>query len=418
MLWEQAVAAERRAEPDPAAPGRRHDLLLTLALARQRLGHISAMIAALDEAVALARRDDDVDRMAEAATGYRSSGVWHWREMGDDQPEARAVLEHCLERVTDVGLQARLWIQLALEHYVIWNREELEQCAERALALARESGDPLVLRDCLIGRGIMLWSPGGARERIDVAHELLTVCDTAEYELAALCHLGTAFHTLGDYAACDEILGQAYELADRLRFSGADLFLTWLRWLRALESDDPEAPAIAQRALERHRRTSMVGMLELAGLVVLEGEDGHPGVPPDLVAGAQGHPHPGYRSGVAAGLARAGRVEEALALVVDDDPVGVDYASMYGACRRLEVLAAAGHPALAGAVEALTPYAGTVATYGSVVSLGAVDLFLGIGLKALGDDAGARAAWEAARAMNERNGARRWVRRVDALLGA
>ncbi len=415
-LWDQAVAAERRAEPDPGAPTRRHDLLLTLALARQRLGHIAGMIAALDEAVALARHDDDVVRMAEAATGYRSSGVWHWREMGDDQPGTRAVLEHCLERVTDVGLQARLHNQLGLEHYVAWRHQDLERCAERAVSLARECGDPAVLRDCLIGRAVTLWAPGRAPERIAVARELLTVCDTAEYELAALCHLGTALHTEGDYATADEVLGRAYELADRLRFSGADLFLTWLRWLRALESDDPDAPAIAHRALERHRRTSMVGLVELAGLVVLEGEDDHAGVPPDLVAGARGHPHPGYRSGVAAALARAGRVEEALALVVDDDPVGVDYASMYGACRRLEVLAVAGHPALTEAVEALRPFAGTVATYGSVVSLGAVDLFLGIGLAALGDEAGARSAWEAARAMNERNGARRWVRRADGLL--
>ncbi len=415
-LWDQALAAERRAAPDPQDPGRRHDLLLTLALARQRLGHIADMIAALDEAVALARRDGDVVRMAEAATGYRSSGVWHWREMGDDQPEARAVLEYCLERVTDVGLQARLWAQLALEHYVVWH-PEAEECAERAVTLARESGDPVVLRDCLIGRSTTLWAPGRAADRLVLARELLTVCDTAEFELAALCHLGTALHIGGDYEGADEALGRAYALAARLRFSGADLFLTWLRWLRALESDDPDAPAIAEGALALHRRTSMVGLLELGGLVVLEGEDDHPGVPPDLVAGAQGHPHPGYRSGVAAALAREGRVDEAVALVVDDDPVGVDYASMYGACRRLEVLAAARHPALAEAVEALTPYAGTVATYGSVVSLGAVDLWLGIGHAALGDDAAARAAWEAALEMNARNGARRWVRRAEELLG-
>ena len=374
------------------------------------------MIAALDEAVALARRDDDVVRMAEAATGYRSSGVWHWREMGDDQPEVRAVLEYCLDRVTDLGLQARLWVQLGLEHYVVWH-PDAEPCTERAVTLARESGDPRVLRDCLVGRATTLWAPGRAPDRLVLARELLTVCDTAEYELAALCHLGTALHIGGDYVAADEALARAYGLAGRLRFSGADLFLTWLRWLRALESDDPEAPAIAQRALALHQRTSMVGRQELGGLVVLEGEDDHPGVPADLVAGAQGHPHPGYRSGVAAALARVGRVDEALALVVDDEPVGVDYASMYGACRRLEVLAAARHPALAEAVAALTPYRGTVATYGSVVSLGAVDLWLGIGQAALGDDAGARASWQAALEMNARNGARRWVRRAEALLG-
>ena len=42
------------------------------------------------------------------ATSFRSSGVWHWREMGDSDPQAISVLEECLLHVDDLGLRARL----------------------------------------------------------------------------------------------------------------------------------------------------------------------------------------------------------------------------------------------------------------------------------------------------------------------
>ncbi len=375
------------------------------------------MIAALDEAVALARHDDDVVRMAEAATGYRSSGVWHWREMGDDQPGTRAVLEHCLERVTDVGLQARLRDQLGLEHYVAWRHQDLERCAERAVSLARESGDAAVLRDCLVGRAVTLWAPGRAPERIAVARELLTVCDTAEYELAALCHLGTALHTEGDYARCRR------GARPGLRAGGPP----------AVQRCRPVPDVAAVAARPGVRRPGGPGDRAAArwigtGAPRWWGSWSSPGswcwrarttTPVSRptwwrAPGATGTPAtaPAWRrrSRGPAGSRRRWRwssttTRSASTTRACTAPAAGSRCSPRPTARRSTE-----------AVEALRPFAGTVATYGSVVSLGAVDLFLGIGLAALGDEAGARSAWEAARAINERNGARRWVRRADGLL--
>ena len=75
-----------RPEPDPR---RRHALLLGAASARQRLGDLRGAQAALDEAVALARSLGDHRLMAEAATAFRASGVWHWREMGTTDDDHR-----------------------------------------------------------------------------------------------------------------------------------------------------------------------------------------------------------------------------------------------------------------------------------------------------------------------------------------
>ena len=157
-LWTRTEELDRRSpRPDPE---RRHRLLIALALARQRLGDIRGMTTALGEAIRLARARGDRRRMAEAAMSFRSSWVWHWREMGDDDPWAIGVLEECLEHLTDPRIQARLWSNLALEHYVAWGYEEADGCGVRSIELARESGDPEVLRDCLASREVALWTPG------------------------------------------------------------------------------------------------------------------------------------------------------------------------------------------------------------------------------------------------------------------
>ena len=38
---------------------------------------------------------------------------------------------------------------------------------------------------------------------------------------------------------------RAFGVADRLGYTGCDVPLGWWRWLRALETDDPEAPELA-----------------------------------------------------------------------------------------------------------------------------------------------------------------------------
>jgi hypothetical protein len=78
---------------------------------------------------------------------------------------------------------------------------------------------------------------------------------------------------------------------------------------------------------------------------------------------------------------------------------------------RVEVLAALQDTeALPGTIAMISPFADEVATYGSVVSVGSANYFVGRGLVALGDLAEGRARLEDAVEMNARTGCRRWER--------
>lgn len=407
-LWTRTVEVEREI-PDPD-PERRHPLLLSLSTARQRLGDLHGMLATLDEAIRLARERDDYTRMAEAATSFRSSGVWHWREMGSDDPRAVEVLELCLEHVDDSGLKARIWANLGLEHYIAWRHDEADRCGRRSIELARASGDRQVLRDCLAAREVALWSPGKAEEREACARESLEVADTDEYVMAARFQLATALHHQGRAQEADEEMAPVLDLAARLGHTGSDVPLGWWRWMRAVEAEDPDAVRIGRETLALHRRTTVVGLSELTGLyTIVSAPHGAP-VPPDIVASAISHPYLAFRAAVASALCLAGEVDAGARLLGTPTEVGGDYAGLFAACLTVDVLAAAQDPDLAAAVERLRPFAGSVATYGSVQSLGSVACFVGSGLVALGLLEEGRAMLERAVVANARVGCLRWER--------
>jgi DNA-binding SARP family transcriptional activator len=410
-LWSRTEELDRRTpHPDPE---RRHRLLVALALAKQRLGDIHGMTATLGEAIRFARQRGDRLRMAEAAMSFRSSWVWHWREMGDDDPWAIGVLEECLAHLTDVRLQARLWSNLALEHYVAWRDDEADRCGVRSIELARESGDPEVLRDCLASREVALWAPGRAPEREAYARESLTLDLPSEYELAAYFQLGTSLHNQGRYDEADEIMARAFAVSDRLGYTGCDVPLGWWRWLRALESDDPQAPVVAAEILSLHRRTTVVGLQELTVLTALARRPPGGPVPGDVVDVATGHPNAAFRSGVAHALVTSGETEAAVRVLDWKAGRGADYASLYGGCLAVATLAAARHPDLPAALGEILPHRVFVATYGSVMSLGAVSYWTGLGLAALGRVDEARTDLLDAREKNAKRGSNRWVRAAD-----
>jgi tetratricopeptide (TPR) repeat protein len=411
-LWSRTEELDRRA-PDPD-PERRHRLLVALAIARQRLGDLRGMTATLGEAIELARSRGDRIRMAEAAMSFRSSWVWHWREMGDDDPWAIGVLEECLEHLDDDRIRARLWSNLALEHYVAWRDEEADACGVRAIELARASGDRDVLRDCLAARSIALWTPGRAPEREAYARESLSLDLSPEYELAAYFQLGTAIYHQGRYAEGDAVMSRAFAVSERLGYTGSDVPLGWFRWSRALESDDPDAPRIAAEVLALHRRTSVVGLLELTVLTSLARRPEGAPVPAEEVEEARGHPNAAFRAAVAHALAAAGDVATAVEVLDWRAGRGADYASLYTGCLAVAVLAEASAQGptdlLEEALAEILPHRALVATYGSVMSLGAVTYWTGLGLAALGRADEARADLTDAVEQNGARGSVRWER--------
>ena len=98
------------------------------------------------------------------------------------------------------------------------------------------------------------------------------------------------------------------------------------------------------------------------------------------------------------------------ALLGEPTELGGDYAALFAGALTVEVLVLADDPGLADAVERIRPYAGEVASYGSVLSLGSCALYVGSGLVALGQVDEGRTYLEAALAANVAAGSTRWER--------
>ena len=267
-----------------------------------------------------------------------------------------------------------------------------------------------------------MWSPVHSGERVSLAEEALTAVASPEHEISARFQLATGLHHLGRAPEADAVMTAAFALADRLRHTGSDVPLGWWRWLRAVEREDPEAERIGHETLALHRRTTVVGLAELSCLYTLECQPRGAPVPADVLTTAMGHPFPPFRAAVAHALSMVGDLDGGLRLLGEPTGLGGDYAALFGSCRTVEVLAMAGHPALADAVEWIRPLADKVATYGSVYSLGSTAYFVGVGLAALGRTAEAQDYLEVALVANTAAGSRRWVRasrdRLDALARA
>ncbi len=398
-LWLRAVELDERAAP--ATSERRHRLQLGLAWLLMRLGDMDGMESQLKDALARARAEGDYVRMAEAATGFRSTSIWYWRLVGSDDPDAVAAIEECLAHVEDLGLRARLLANLGLEHYVAWRQDETDPRMWESLEVARRSGDVEVLRDCLAAREMTLWGPGMHVQRAECAREHLALALSPELEITARFQLATAQLQGGDAPAADETMAGALLLAEELGRTGLDVPLAFWRWLRADETLSPDADRLAEVAVELHRRSSIVSHAEIRACTRLAALHGGQ-VPDDLVQLGTGHPYLGIRAGVAHAIAMTGDHPRAMEVLGPLEPLGTDYTALFGACLTVETLVLCGAPAevLEVAVDQIRPHVEEFATYGTVWSMGSTAYFVGSGLLALGRTDEAVAMLERALAAN------------------
>jgi len=211
------------------------------------------------------------------------------------------------------------------------------------------------------------------------------------------------------------------ELARRLRHSGADVPIAWWRFFRAVSQDDrPLVARLAGEIIERHRRSQIVALPELESMArMVRAGEGKP-IPESAVTLATGNANPVFRAFVSAGLAWAGRVEEAIVVLGPSTPDGHwHYSSMYADCLRVDVLALAGPgPQLREALERIEPWRDEFAVAGSTHFLGSVEYFIGRGREVLGDVEGARAAYGRAVDRNRAAHIDPWRRRAEQRLSA
>jgi len=256
---DDACAHYLRALALMAGDPRRVGVLLELAAAHDRNGSADLARVRYREAASAARAVGDVAALARGALGLQSLGL-------RSQAAATDVIE--LLHEADGGLTAaddrpalhsRVVAALAraLRHGPdVQPAALLVPIADRAVVLARASGDPAALGTALLARHDALWQPGSASIRLPVVDEMLAAAsDAGDRELVAQAHQlrAAALLELGDPAGREELL-HFVTLAGGLGHArGRWAALTRQATYAAIAGRAGEAAAFAEQALELGR---------------------------------------------------------------------------------------------------------------------------------------------------------------------
>jgi hypothetical protein len=357
MLLAEADVLARAGLPAEA----RHLLAAARDLAEQtgawsQLGQVALAVAELG-AVFSARRDEVVRELERARAA--ASGL-------------------------DNALEARLAASLAraLQHSVPADRAGARPLSERALELGREAGDPETLIACLLAKHDVLWAPGSAATRAELAQEIVTISERArksEHRAQGLLLLANARLELGSpsfMAPLEECLAQLQQLGEgRHRYTVE----TRRAAVALLLGDLDDASIRIERAAElgeriREPEAAMVRMAQRLELVRARGE------PEELVAFARGdvghwRSAPILANALAAGfLARAGEIGEAsrhVRAVTDLGTWRTENSYAWSVLVRelaVAAIAIADRELCAELLSDLLPLAGTCGVNGAVVS--------------------------------------------------
>jgi len=413
----QVMESQPRA--DPGALGRG---LVELGLAHQQSGAMAAATRAFTRAVESARRAGDRVALARAALGLHAIGIATWAP--HDQlvgllREAAEGLDESEHRV----LLARTLAARARE--LAWFGLDVElarSLSARAVEVARRSGDSGTLAYCLVARHNVVWGPGNAEERLELAEEvlrlahaggdlqlvaearvlklsdLLELADPAMHaELDELALAATAlrqprvrYAVLTRRAMRAQLTGPIAE-AERLVEEAAEL---------GREIDEPDATNVrfAQLGEIRAAQGRQAEILGEMGRWLEENDLG----PTELVIRSNALLEQGDRE---AALSMVAPLLEADPGEIPEDrmwlyvmTVAADLSVRLGLERHAEL-----------GLRLLAPYAGLMVTTGAAITcVGSVDHYLGTLAAALGKRGEALTHHERALRLHERLGARVW----------
>jgi hypothetical protein len=211
----RAAVADAGIDVDPAAM---FEVLLAEADALARGGGTIEARGLLRVAAAVARRTEDPERIARGALALTALGS----RFAVRRDDIVAELEQALLAVRGSGtpLEAQVTAALArqLQHSVATDRPRAEPLSRSALALGRAAADPVTLIGCLFARHDVLWTPGTAPERADLAREIVGVAQTVgddERRADGLVLLATALLEQGS-PAFEPALDEGLALLDHL----------------------------------------------------------------------------------------------------------------------------------------------------------------------------------------------------------
>ncbi len=251
MYAEAAAWFERALDPCPADTVAYRRLRRAEALSR--CGRADEAEAELLDIARIARRTGDAELLGRAALGVGSlSGGFEVRQL---DPAQQALLAEAIEALSDSlhdALAAQLMARLSVARSLEGDHDQRAALAERALTIARDSGD-----DAAIGAALGAWcdahaGPDSVDARAIAAAEMLVAahrCGDVELELLARRLALVAALEAGDVGLVRRNADAFETLADRLRLPQ----FTWYGRLVAgmlahLEGDLDRAAELAAEA--------------------------------------------------------------------------------------------------------------------------------------------------------------------------
>jgi DNA-binding SARP family transcriptional activator len=190
---------------------------LALALGHARLGEydIAGARRAHLEAARSAIDRDATDDLASAVMGI-VSGI----EFTEVDPEAVAQLEQALSRLGTADKPRRAMLLASLARALPDDDPRVVACADEAVTIARQAGDPETLAVVLSATLLATWAPDNSDDRLAVANELIRLggdLGWVELSMESLNWRSSALEERGDLSATDADLVSLMELVEQAR---------------------------------------------------------------------------------------------------------------------------------------------------------------------------------------------------------
>ena len=368
------------------------------------------MLPCAEEAIALARREDDLGRLAAAAAASTDGSVWmpqQWDVVPEDTIDD---LRWAMGELPpgDSADRCRVMLALAVMLYYDPSTEaEVTALVEEGVAMARRIGDAELLAWATQTAWKALWTPTHADARLALARESLAATHQAgdpDGEVVASVLLTGNLLELGDRTAYVDAASATARLAARRRNSYAQVALTWIDL--SLASLRRDLPAVERIAGELHalrpRRNAGNEALHLMGIhLVSHMWDERIGELIEPITAAMAVADNDMAADVLLlATARAGDPERLRAQLLTPVTHRVDnWSSTSTWCSVAEAAAIAGDVLLAEQMASrLSPLHGRIAISGISTVMGPVDGYLALALAATDRRAQAAEVAERARA--------------------
>jgi DNA-binding SARP family transcriptional activator len=351
------------------------------------------LVAATQDAIALAEQIGDVELVAAAATAPTVGALWQSAPQGEVNSTTVEALRWCLTRLEPGATRCRVMLSLANELYFGSDYDERRQLVDDAMAMARGIGDDRLMLDAYQIGFQALWCSRTAPERLVWVDQAIAIADRIGAHREHVVCMTLRATTCGELGLVDELAEAAATarrgaIRRRLAYGLlvlASLELPWRAMAGRFDACTELIAEIEQAGSQMTLEAAADARSDASMVMALWQGEGAQVAP--LLAGIEGGPLP-ITATVISYFLRGGDADGARAHY---EKYAIDlehetWFSMLCWCNAAEVAVAMDDAGLGARVYAkLEPYAGRNCSAGSGNALGPVDAFLGLAARAQGD---------------------------------